>query len=158
MADKNKIEKVKEVLAIYLKAHNMRNTPERNATLEAAYNFVGPFTIDILLPNISLPLSRTTVYNNLETLSQAGLVLKHPIGGGAVEYEACYEKKAHHHIICTMCGSVAEFADDSIEQFVAQKRFSKFRMNNCVLNVYGVCRKCQTKINREKRKQNKNKK
>lgn len=149
------MDRIREALTQYLDEMGCRKTPERYAVLEAAYAYRGPFTVDDLRAVVQekFTISRATTYNNLELLTRAGLVVKLPLGGGTIEYEACREHRAHHHIVCSVCGSVSEFADDTIEQALANKRFRNFKMTSCVVNVYGICSKCQGKLKREKIKQ-----
>ncbi len=154
MGESNKLTQARQILLDYIKMKKMRITPERIAVLEAAYVVNTPFTIDLLKTYMeaTLPVSRATVYNNLELFFKLGLVIKHPIGGGTFEYEACIQTSTHHHLVCNVCDQVFEFKDASIEKFFSAKKYRKFRMTNCSVLVYGICNKCQSKLNREKRK------
>lgn len=144
-----------DILKEFMKLKKMRMTPERKAVLEAAYSIGTSFTVDMLKAQIDkeLNVTRVTVYNNLELFFQAGIVIKRPVGGNAVEYEACIDKQTHHHLVCKMCGQVYEFKDPSIQMFMSAKKFRKFKMTNCAVVVYGICSKCQGRLTRAKRKQ-----
>ncbi len=154
MGENSKLTQAQQILLDYIKMKKMRVTPERTAVLEAAYAVNTPFTIDQLKTYMDdiLPVSRATVYNNLELFFKLGLVIKHAIGGGAYEYEACVQTITHHHLVCNVCHQVFEFKDASIEKFFTDKKYRKFRMTNCSVLIYGVCNRCQGKLNREKRK------
>jgi len=49
-------------------------------------------------------LSRTTVYNAMEALVAAGVVLAADAGPGPALYEA--STRWHHHVVCRRCGRV----------------------------------------------------
>ncbi len=154
MGENGKLTQARQILLDYIQMKKMRVTPERTAVLEAAYAVNTPFTIDQLKTYMDdiLPVSRVTVYNSLELFFKLGLVIKHPIGGGTFEYEACVQTTTHHHLVCNVCDQVFEFRDASIEKFFTDKKYRKFKMTNCSVLIYGVCNKCQGKLNREKRK------
>ncbi|MBR4589333.1 MAG: transcriptional repressor [Bacteroidaceae bacterium] len=154
--DDTRLACAREALTQYMLEKRCRKTPERYALLEAAYTIGEQFTVDTLQKFVEkkLPLSRVTVYNNLELFVKAGLVVKHPTPG-LVKYEICYAKKTHHKLLCTVCGSTTEFFDDAISDFLMQKRFKKFHSTNCSVTIFGICSRCQAKINRERKKLNK---
>jgi len=51
-------------------------------------------------------VSRATVFNALDDLTDARLVMRAGAGPGAARYEAATE--LHHHFVCRECGSVAD--------------------------------------------------
>ena len=155
MKENQRLKQARDLLTDYVRMKGMRMTPERIAILEAAYVFDTPFTIDLMKEYLDhvYPVTRQTVYNNLELFFQIGIVMKRPIGSGAVEYETCFLTQTHHHLVCKSCGQIFEFKDSSIEPFLAQKRYKQFKMTNCTVVIYGLCKKCQGKINRKRRKQ-----
>ena len=154
MKDQNKLKQAKQLLTEHIRQSGKRMTPERTVILEAAYSFDTPFTIDQLKDYILTlyPITRQTIYNNLELFFQIGIVIKRPIGGGAVEYETCFMAQTHHHLVCKTCGQIFEFRDASIEQFLLQKKYKRFQMDKCSVVIYGSCNKCQSRINREQAK------
>ena len=155
MKENSRLRQAKELLVEYIRMKGKRMTPERMAILEAAYEFDTPFTIDLMKEYLEpiYHVTRQTVYNNLELFFQVGIVMKRPIGSGAVEYETCFLTQTHHHLVCQSCGQIFEFKDATIEPFLAQKRYKQFKMTNCTVFIYGLCKKCQGKIQRERRKQ-----
>ena len=56
-------------------------------------------------------VSMATIYNNMKLYEEAGLVVKHRFGKGMAQYERCYFRGNHHHIIFTDTGEVREFKD-----------------------------------------------
>jgi Fe2+ or Zn2+ uptake regulation protein len=48
--------------------------------------------------------ARTTVYNALDDLARAGLVVAAPVDAGALRYESAGPR--HHHFVCRTCGAI----------------------------------------------------
>ncbi len=53
-------------------------------------------------------ISRATVYNNLKSMEEEGLIRRISGEGGADMYDASYE--LHAHLICRRCGSVKDIS------------------------------------------------
>lgn len=84
-----------------------------------------------------------TVYRVLTQFEGAGLVRRHNFEGGHSVFELC-DGEHHDHLVCTKCGNVEEFMDDTIEN--RQKAIAlKFNyvITDHILNLYGLCPKCQ---------------
>ncbi|MGD8570697.1 MAG: ferric iron uptake transcriptional regulator [Gammaproteobacteria bacterium] len=86
-----------------------------------------------------------TIYRVLTQFESAGLVNRHHFEGGISVFELDHGEH-HDHILCIKCGKVEEFVDEVIEQ--RQKDIAKkagFSMTDHSLNIYGVCKDCQSK-------------
>lgn len=155
MADSKQQNEARRILQEYIKLRSLRNTPERKAVLEAIFAVPGPFTVDIIKEYLDTvyPVSRATVYNNLELFFQAGIIVKRTMGSKGQEFEVCVMTLTHHNLCCTNCQQMFEFKDASIMRFFEEKKYKKFKMTNCAVMIYGICSKCQARIAREKRKQ-----
>ena len=100
-------------------------------------------------PSIGL----TTVYRTLELLVRAGLIHKFDFGDGRARYELAQgsEKPGHHHhLICTGCGNIIDYADFIDEEIELLKKTEKglskkynFKITNHLIQFYGLCAKCQ---------------
>ena len=155
MAESRQLNEARRILQEYIKLKNLRNTPERKAVLEAIYVVPAPFTVDYVKEYLDevYPVTRVTVYNNLELFFHIGIIVKRTSGSRGQEYETCVLTLTHHNLCCTNCQQVFEFRDSSIMRFFEGKRYKKFKMTNCAVMIYGICSKCQAKIAREKRRQ-----
>ena len=155
MSENTRLAEAQQILRNYINLKRLRNTPERQKILETVYSVNLPFTDDMIWDYLQeeFPVTRVTVYNNLELFFKAGLVIKRSNGNEGVEYEACIQTQTHHNMCCTICNQLFEFKDPTIQLFLSQKKYKKFKMTNCSVMIYGICAKCQAKINREKRKQ-----
>lgn len=90
-----------------------------------------------------LQISDTTIYRNLRTLCDMGVVEVLNTKEGEKRYEI--KQDVHHdHLICSVCGEIFEFLDPQIESL--QKEVAKkidFSITTHVMTLYGVCSKCK---------------
>lgn len=154
MEDQNIKDTVKQIFTEYLRANGHRKTPERYAILDAIYSIKGHFDMetlhDMLLNHENFRVSRATLYNTIELLLNAKLVIKHQFGNSS-QYERSYKMNTHHHLICTECGQVTEFQNDELQHAIASSPMKRFQMSHYTLYIYGMCRKC---ANQKKRRNN----
>ena len=139
------MEKLKahEILKEFLKNTKNRNTPERYEVLDYALGFDGHFTADelfIAMKNGGSFISRATVYNTLELLTQSGLLILRSFGDKQKRYENNVQKQAHDHLICMDCGHVVEFIRPevaAIAHSICNER--GFQPDAYSFNVYAHC-------------------
>lgn len=151
---------VKQLFGDYLAVHKLRRTSERFTILDAVYEMEGHFTLEALQQYLAdekrFMVSRATVYNTMNLLVEARLVIRHRLKGGA-EYEKCTMEESHFHLVCTECGKVTEFHDRKLERDLSTLRTKRFTMSGYALYVYGLCTRCNTTLKRrQKRLQEKN--
>lgn len=154
------MESVRLIFSDYMDKNNYRKTPERFAILETVYSMPGHFTIEQLYEELlngeRFHVSRATIYNTMELILDAGLVLRHQFSGSRVEFEKCFNMRPHNHKICVVCGEVSEFSNDSLDRTISEMRIPRFKQSMYALYVYGTCSKCQKKLNRAKNRKIKN--
>lgn len=82
-----------------------------------------------------------TVYRGLAALEESGLVASVQIGGKK-RYERI-DKGHHDHLVCTRCGSIAEFSHPQIERLQEAAAEQKgFEMTGHQLVIFGLCPAC----------------
>jgi Fur family ferric uptake transcriptional regulator len=79
----------------------------------------------------------------LTLLEESGIASSISFGAQGKKYELGL-KKHHDHLICTSCGEIIEFFDETIESRQEQiaKKFN-FKMHDHTMKIVGLCEKCQ---------------
>jgi len=143
----------KQLLADFkslLKKNSLKYTVQREVILETLYNsdiHLTPESLHHLIQEKypELKTGIATVYRTLTLLEESGMVTSLSFGAQGKKYELGI-KKHHDHLICTVCGSITEFVDEEIEK--RQQKITQelgFKMSDHSMQIYGICKKCQTK-------------
>jgi Fur family ferric uptake transcriptional regulator len=131
-----------------LKENALKFTKQRELVLKFLYENNGHFTpedIYTLLkeqhPDVNIGIA--TVYRTLSLLETSEIASSISFGVQGKKYELGL-KKHHDHLICTKCGTIIEFYDETIEerQEAIAKRFN-FKMTDHTMKITGLCEKCQ---------------
>jgi len=138
------LEKFKQIL----KSNTLKFTKQRELILKFLYENDGHFTpedIYMMLkkayPQINIGVA--TVYRTLTLLEESDIVSSISFGVQGKKYELGL-KKHHDHLICTSCGEIIEFFDETIES--QQEKIAKefnFQMTDHTMKIVGLCEKCQ---------------
>jgi len=135
---------VKDDLPTTLRERGMRVTPQRVVLHRALRELDRHVTADELLesvadrlPNVSLP----TIYATLELLEELGMVRRVQRAGTTL-FDPRTE--SHHHLICTICGSIEDLDSDldtaRLERAAAKHGFEHERIEAV---VHGRCASCR---------------
>lgn len=137
-------DQAREVLDKKIEELGLRKTQERYRILEEIYKREDHFEIENLFESMleqNFNVSKATVYNVVELLTEVGLVTRHTFGNNnAARYEKAFGRKQHSHLICTKCNRVIEFCDPRlllIQNTVSQ--YSGIQIKDHSLVFYGVC-------------------
>ncbi len=87
-------------------------------------------------------LSLGTVYRNLNQLADAGRLKKIPLADGSCRFDKT--KEAHSHIVCELCGAVADVhlpSFQALEDTIETETDFSLRSYDVVLR--GVCKRCR---------------
>jgi Fe2+ or Zn2+ uptake regulation protein len=83
--------------------------------------------------------SKATIYNNLRSLVQAGLVREVAVEGRAARFDI--RGMQHHHFICDRCGNVEDIEWFDVPK-PAPRTLGKRTLRETELIFRGLCMKC----------------
>lgn len=125
-----------ELLQI-LKKHELKATPQRLCVLKILKRHEHP-NIEELYEEIKKEypsISLATVYKNLNTLQEQGLVVEINVANQKTCYDI-YEER-HIHIICNKCGNIEDMSFQDAELDEYQEKLEK-KMGN-IIDHLAVC-------------------
>lgn len=124
----------------------IRFTRQRAAiadALAASEDFVSAQELHEQLKARGESIGLTTVYRNLQALSQDGQIDALWDGSGETRYRHCSDGH-HHHLVCRSCGTTVEVQADPVEQWAtgvaAEHGFSDIHHT---VEVFGYCSECR---------------
>ena len=130
-----------------LREKGLRLTPQRELVLNAVRE-LGHATPEDVAAKIHLThpgINLSTVYRNLETLENVGLVQHTNLGHGGATYHAA-EELTHLHLVCGNCGSVGDAPIDAAANFVNTLSDDYgFKTDVTHFAIYGTCADCVAK-------------
>ena len=133
-----------EIFRKFLKDGKNRITPERFEVLDAALDYEGHFGADelyILMKSKQSRISRATVYNTLELLTQCDLLIKRNFGDNTTRYENNFKKQQHDHLICVDCGRIVEFINSKIKPLPGEISSELgFKLESYSFNIFARCK------------------
>jgi Fur family transcriptional regulator, ferric uptake regulator len=137
-----------QVLIDYLRQNKLKVTPHRELILETFLNHEGHRSVEDIYRTVRKEDPRvgyTTVYRTMKLLAECGLAREIDLADGLTRYEHLFNHQHHDHMICMECGTSIEFFNEEIEsvQDAASEQLG-FKVLDHRLQIYGVCRKCQT--------------
>jgi Fur family transcriptional regulator, ferric uptake regulator len=136
------------------KDHEIRNlglrlTPQRELVLNAVRELghATPEEVAEKVKRVHPGINLSTVYRNLETLENVGLVAHSHLGHGGATYHAA-EELTHLHLVCSICGSIGDAPIESAAAFV-QQLLDDYGFHTDVTHfaITGTCQNCSDVIN-----------
>lgn len=79
-----------------------------------------------------------TVYNNLNALSEQGLIRRLTVSGGSDRFDSV---KPHDHLICSKCGTISDIMLTDLSSCI-QEQLGR-PIDSYDLNVYYLCDNCK---------------
>ena len=142
----------------YLERKHLKRTEERHKVLEVICTFKGHFDLNMILDHLQkrrFTVSRATIYNTLEILIDADVVIRHPLNGNTQQYELCCLSTNHTHLVCTQCGSIRKISSQEQPIDPSIMRKNRFMPTYYCIYIYGQCAKCRQKQKGKDKKRNK---
>ncbi len=129
-----------------LRKHNYKLTPQRREIVKiitSAHEHLTPATIYEITRRTHPDIGLVTIYRTLELLAGLGLVCELHADSRHRSYTTGIPQH-HHHLICSGCGKVVDFAGRHLE--ILERSLSKesgFRIDDHLLEFIGLCSACQ---------------
>lgn len=138
-----------ERLNDYLKAHDLKQTTQRNTIVQQFLSMdkhVDIESLHLTLRERGENIGLATIYRTMNLLRGAGLVEQHNFSDNKSTFEVLHPHKHHDHLVCLICGQVQEFVHPQIEalqESVAKER--GFRLLDHRMDLFGYCSECNAK-------------
>lgn len=136
----------KEELTLMLKEAGLRVTDHRLLILETVAKVRQPTTVyelvDVLRKKENV--DQATVYRNLSSLHEAGLLRRLDFNHGHAHYEL-ETGRASHSLVCSNCETIEKIEgvsiDDTVKKMVKKSRKFKSTTTHSI-EIYGLCKSC----------------
>lgn len=138
---------IKREIASVLRQQGYKLTPQRRAVLNVVARTREHLTPAVIHERVCQKhpgIGLVTIYRTLEILTELGLVCEVHIGGNCRSYLMRRPLGHHHHLICSDCGTVVDFADcdlNELEQKLSQE--TGFEIDGHLLEFLGRCQDCR---------------
>jgi Fur family ferric uptake transcriptional regulator len=111
--------------------------------MEDLESFLSAQELHMLLRQRDAKVGLTTVYRNLQAMSERGEVDVVRRGDGEALYRKCVTERHHHHLVCRRCGFSVEIENEDLERW-AQRAARRHRFSDVShdLEIFGVCETC----------------
>jgi Fur family ferric uptake transcriptional regulator len=133
-------------IASVLSQRGYKLTAQRRAVIDvvaSSREHLAPAALYERARRIHPAIGLVTVYRTLEMLYELGLICRVHRGGKSRTYTLALSGH-HHHLVCSDCGTVADFTGCDLEAL--QQRLSQesgFKIEGHLLQFLGHCLNCQ---------------
>jgi Fur family ferric uptake transcriptional regulator len=141
------VREAQEILHRHLKRVGLKQTAQRDTILRSFLETRDHLSTDELYRLVQKKdagIGYTTVYRTLKLLAECGLASEVAFHDGIARYEHQYNRRSHHHMVCTECGSSVEFFSqevDHLEQEIGRRHH--YTTTRHTFQIYGVCENCR---------------
>ena len=138
----------KKIFQDFISHKGLKSTRQRDIILDAFLSSDRHMSIEELYlklrskhPNIGY----ATVYRTLKLFAESGIARETQFGDGQTRYEHVAEGEHHDHLVCTRCGNIVEFENETIEKLQEEVAATHgFLIERHKLELYGRCQKCHS--------------
>jgi Fe2+ or Zn2+ uptake regulation protein len=143
------VDELHDAIALILRGQGQRYTTSRRAVVDALTCADKPVTLPEILEQ-NPELAQSSAYRNLAELVEAGVVRRIITSDEYSHFEIAdhLTGEHHHHLICTVCGSVEDFTvpvelEDLIDRASgAVAREQRWAVEHHRLDLVGRCATC----------------
>ncbi len=143
------VREAQEILHRHLKSVGLKQTAQRDRILRTFLETRDHLSTDELhrlVQKKDAGIGYTTVYRTLKLLAECGLASEVEFHDGVSRYEHQYNRRSHHHMVCTECGSSVEFFSQEVGQLEQEigRKYHYLTTRHTFL-IYGICEECHSK-------------
>jgi Fur family ferric uptake transcriptional regulator len=143
------VREAQGILHRHLKKVGLKQTAQRDTILRTFLETREHLSTDELYRLVKKKdpkIGYTTVYRTLKLLAECGLASEVAFHDGIARYEHQYNRRSHHHMVCTDCGSSVEFFSNEVEKLEQDiGRKYHYMTTRHSFQIYGVCEDCRKK-------------
>jgi len=147
------VREAQEILHRHLKRVGLKQTAQRDTILRTFLETRDHLSTDELhrlVQKKDAGIGYTTVYRTLKLLAECGLASEVAFHDGIARYEHQYNRRSHHHMVCTGCGSSVEFFSHEVDQLEQEiGRRHHYLTTRHTFQIYGVCEDCRKEDGRK---------
>ena len=137
----------KQIFSDFITRKGLKSTRQRDIILDSFLASDRHMSIEELYLKLRAKnpsIGYATVYRTLKLFAESGIAREIQFGDGQTRYEHAAEGEHHDHLVCTRCGTIVEFENETIEKLQAEVAASHgFLIETHKLELYGSCAKCQ---------------
>src|SRR5438874_12508158 len=111
------VREAESILHQHLKRVGLKHTAQRDTILRTFLETREHLSTDELhrlVKKKDAKIGFTTVYRTLKLLAECGLASAVPFPDGMARYEHEFNRRNHHHMVCTECGASVEFFSPAV--------------------------------------------
>ena len=136
----------RQELETLIKEAGLRVTAHRVLVLSLLARVKQPTTVYELVEDLRKKenIDQATVYRNLNSLHEAGLLRRLDFNHGHAHYEL-ETGRASHQLVCSNCETIEKIEGISVDDTVKKmlKKSKKFKqITTHSMEIYGICRTC----------------
>ena len=141
------MREAEEIFYRHLKRVGLKHTDQRDTILHTFLETRDHLSTDQLFRLVrkkDAKIGFTTVYRTLKLLAECGLASEVAFHDGVARYEHQFNRRNHHHMVCTDCGASVEFflpEAAKLEEEIARKY--RFDATRHTFQIYGICEDCR---------------
>ncbi len=143
------IREAEEIFNAHLKRVGLKHTGQRDSILRTfleTHEHLSTEELHQLVKRTDPGIGFTTVYRTLKLFADCGLASEVAFHDGVTRYEHQYNRRSHHHMVCTECGSSVEFFSQEVGQLEQEiGRKYHYVTTRHTFQIYGICEDCSKK-------------
>lgn len=137
----------KKVFQDFISRKGLKSTRQRDIILDTFLSSHRHMSIEELYLKLRAKhpsIGYATVYRTLKLFAESGIAREIQFGDGQTRYEHVTEGEHHDHLVCTRCGAITEFENETIEKLQDEIASNHgFFIETHKLELYGQCAECR---------------